>query len=89
MKALCLFALTVTLAASAATNLDAREPGSEVSTLRAQCSSDYLRLCAGVDLNRKAIEACFRKNIREVSLGCRVAVTSYKTADANNRRLLR
>ena len=84
MNALRLFALTVTLAASTSTSLDARELGSAESMLRAQCSSDYLRLCASVDPNRKAVEACFHKNKNEVSPGCRAAVASYKTAEAKN-----
>ena len=47
------------------------------ASLKPFCSADYARLCNGLDLNGPKVVACFRKNAREVSPGCRAAIADY------------
>lgn len=47
------------------------------ASLKPFCSADYARFCDGLDLNGPEVVACFRKNAREVSPGCRAAIADY------------
>ncbi|MCJ2067217.1 hypothetical protein MKK75_00070 [Methylobacterium sp. J-030] len=47
------------------------------ASLKPFCSADYSRFCNGLDLNGPEVVACFRKNAREVSPGCRAAIADY------------
>lgn len=47
------------------------------ASLKPFCSADYARLCNGLDLNGPEVVACFRRNVREVSPGCRTAIADY------------
>ncbi|MCJ2116318.1 hypothetical protein MKK65_06960 [Methylobacterium sp. J-001] len=47
------------------------------ASLKPFCSADYARLCNGLDLNGPEVVACFRRNAREVSPGCRAAIADY------------
>ncbi|MCJ2079712.1 hypothetical protein [Methylobacterium sp. J-090] len=57
--------------------VQAREETGSRASLKPFCSADYARLCNGLDLNGPEVVACFRKNAREVSLGCRAAIADY------------
>ncbi|MCJ2109172.1 hypothetical protein MKK70_28180 [Methylobacterium sp. E-041] len=55
----------------------AREVTGSRASLKPFCSADYVRLCDGLDLNGPEVVACFRRNAREVSPGCRAAISDY------------
>ena len=47
------------------------------ASLKPFCSADHARLCNGLDPNGPEVVACFRRNAREVSPGCRAAIADY------------
>lgn len=53
------------------------QPASERGNLERNCMGDYLRLCAGTDPGGPEVEACFRRNMRNLSPGCRGAIGGY------------
>ena len=70
-----LIAALVTLLASPA--LTAPRSGSGKDELKRYCSGDAATFCGGVDPGRE-MNACFRTHMRELSEGCRRAITDYK-----------
>jgi len=67
--------LALVLTAVLASAAHARDDGTAV--LQRACSADYTRLCDGLDPRGTEIVACFQKNIREVSPGCRAAIANH------------
>ena len=65
---------------------EARDLGVSEEALRSACTSDYLRLCVGIDPNGDHVEACFRARMAKVSPGCRSAITLYRVRDTTDER---
>ena len=86
IKPRCL-ALAILLAATTGGYAAARDLGGSKDNLQAFCSGDYIRLCSGIDPNGPAVEACFRKNMKDVSPGCQAAIAEYKSAKPKNSRV--
>ncbi|KAB1080741.1 hypothetical protein F6X53_05095 [Methylobacterium soli] len=82
------YSLTVIalLAATTITPAQARDPVRPTDRLQTFCTADYVRLCPDIDPHAPEMEACFRKNIDDVSPGCRAAVAEYKSTTANGSR---
>jgi len=80
-RLLRLLGVAATLTAAPAFAQDAE---AVLGNLRTFCSGDYLRLCAGMDRKGLKVVACFRRNMPEVSPGCRAAVAEYRTKAAKD-----
>lgn len=59
---------------------------SDKDVLQAACSSDYMRLCNGVDPGGKEVEACFQRNMSQMSPGCQSAITDYQKRNPGGGR---
>ena len=58
----------------------------EQDKLQAACSGDYIRLCNGADPAGKEVEACFERNMSQMSPGCRTAINEYKQRNPGGGR---
>lgn len=86
MRIACTMTVIALLAAATVTAAEADDPAHPAGRLQRFCAADYVRLCPDIDLHGPEIEACFRKNIDEVSSSCRAAVAAYKsTAEGRSR----
>jgi hypothetical protein len=47
------------------------------------CTSDYFRLCSGLDPDGKEVEQCFTRNRRNLSPACRQAIDAYERSQAD------
>ena len=54
------------------------QEGPEMEALRANCSGDYLRLCAGMKPGGPEVKACFKRNRPNLSQGCSQAIAAYE-----------
>ena len=70
-----LIAGLVTLLASPV--LAAPKAGGGKADLQRYCSGDAATFCGGIDPGRE-MNACFKTHMRELSDGCRRAITDYK-----------
>lgn len=52
-------------------------PGGDRALLQQYCAGDYLRLCAGIDPNGSEVDACFQRNMSNLSPQCRSAIAGY------------
>ena len=59
---------------------------SDKDVLQAACSSDYMRLCNGVDPAGKEVEACFERNMSQMSPGCTTAIDDFKKRNPGGAR---
>lgn len=46
--------------------------------LKTYCSGDAVTFCTGNDPNSPEMDACFKKNMDNISENCRRAITAYK-----------
>lgn len=53
------------------------------------CTTDELRLCAGIQPGRDNLRACFRKHIHELSDTCLLALARFSAVDKTCRERLR
>jgi hypothetical protein len=54
------------------------QEGPEMEAMRANCGSDYLRLCAGMKPGGPEVKACFKRNRANLSVGCSQAIAAYE-----------
>jgi hypothetical protein len=52
------------------------------------CTADELKLCAGIQLGRDNLRACFREHIRELSDACLLALAKLTAVDKTCRERL-
>ena len=72
--------LAVSLAAlTAPASAQAPERGN--ADLQTYCAGDALAFCAGIDPNSPQMDACFKKNMDQISENCRRAINAYKAGD--------
>ena len=48
--------------------------------LQTNCAGDAITFCAGIDPNSPQMDACFKKNMSQMSPNCRRAIDAYKAA---------
>lgn len=53
--------------------------------LQLGCANDYFRLCAGVDPNSPAAEACMTRNRPKLSAECKAAIGDYDRRTGGKR----
>ncbi|MCJ2086393.1 3',5'-cyclic-nucleotide phosphodiesterase [Methylobacterium sp. E-005] len=46
--------------------------------LKTYCSGDAVTFCSGEDPDSPGMDACFKKNMDQISENCRRAITAYK-----------
>lgn len=78
-------ALAAALVFLSPSNASAQNAG-ERQSLELACGGDYLRLCAGTDPGGPEVRACFRRNMRNLSAGCRSAIDSYTSRNPRGGR---
>jgi hypothetical protein len=59
---------------------------SDKDVLQAACAQDYMKLCSGVDPGGKEVEACFQRNMSQMSQGCQTAITDYQKRNPGGGR---
>ncbi len=74
LRPVALAALPLALLALAGSPAQAQR---EDQGLQLGCANDYFRLCAGVDPNSPAAEACMTRNRKRLSPECRNAIGDY------------
>ncbi|AYO84203.1 hypothetical protein [Methylobacterium brachiatum] len=47
--------------------------------LQTYCAGDAITFCAGIDPNSPQMDACFKKNMSQMSPNCRRAIDAYKS----------
>ena len=47
--------------------------------LQTYCAGDAITFCAGIDPNSPQMDACFKKNMSQMSPNCRSAIDAYKS----------
>lgn len=47
--------------------------------LKTYCSGDAVTFCSGNDPDSPEMDACFKKNMDQISENCRRAITAYKS----------
>jgi len=47
--------------------------------LQTYCAGDAITFCAGIDPNSPQMDACFKKNMNQMSPNCRRAIDAYKS----------
>lgn len=65
------------LVASLAVSTAAHAQGAGQDALRAYCTGDYMRLCSQFSEGTPQLDQCFRANMRNLTPGCRQAISSY------------
>ncbi|WP_449409988.1 hypothetical protein [Methylobacterium komagatae] len=85
MHRACFLSFIGLLATMMVTRAEARDLGRPTDGLRTVCTADYVRFCPDIDPHGSEIEACFLKNIDNVSPKCRAAVAEYKLTPPSNR----
>ncbi|MCJ2046028.1 hypothetical protein MKK58_16050 [Methylobacterium sp. J-078] len=76
---------TLALAASLIASRPSRaQEGPEMEAMRANCGSDYLRLCAGMKPGGPEVKACFKRNRPNLSEGCSQAIAAYERSRAGS-----
>lgn len=58
----------------------AQAPNRGTADLQTNCAGDALAFCAGIDPNSPQMDACFKKNLSQMSPNCRRAIDAYKEA---------
>lgn len=51
--------------------------------LRTYCTGDAVTYCSGKDPDSPEMDACFQKNMDQISENCRRAITAYKASGAH------
>ncbi|MBP1183553.1 3',5'-cyclic-nucleotide phosphodiesterase [Methylobacterium sp. PvR107] len=46
--------------------------------LQTNCAGDAIAFCSGIDPNSPQMDACFKKNMSQMSANCRRAIDAYK-----------
>lgn len=72
-----MLALAFVVALAPFSGSEAQPRGSERANLQMSCTGDYLRFCAGTEPGGPEVEACFKRNMRNLSPGCRGAISGY------------
>ena len=49
--------------------------------LKTYCSGDAVTFCSGNDPDSPEMDACFKKNMDQISENCRRAINAYKAGD--------
>ena len=49
--------------------------------LKTYCSGDAVTFCSGNDPDSPEMDACFKKNMDQISENCRRAINAYKASD--------
>ena len=81
------FLVALCLCALGALPVHAQDGGTGVTpSLRTSCIGDYFRFCGGMDPGGAEVRTCFRRNIAQVSSGCRAAIVVAFPADARRLR---
>lgn len=55
-----------------------RPVGEEQAVLQQACTGDFITLCPGVDPASNAVEACFDRNMAQLTPVCHTAINAYK-----------
>ena len=58
----------------------AQAPERGNADLQTYCAGDALAFCAGIDPNSPQMDACFKKNMSQMSPNCRRAIDAYERA---------
>ncbi|MCJ2071396.1 3',5'-cyclic-nucleotide phosphodiesterase [Methylobacterium sp. J-030] len=58
----------------------AQAPDRGNADLQTYCAGDALAFCAGIDPNSPQMDACFKKNMSQMSPNCRRAIDAYEKA---------
>jgi hypothetical protein len=66
------------IAITAPASAQAPERGN--ADLQTYCAGDALAFCAGIDPNSPQMDACFKKNMSQMSPNCRRAIDAYEKA---------
>ncbi|KNY19153.1 hypothetical protein [Methylobacterium sp. ARG-1] len=69
--------IAVASPALAAPNAPTSTRGNE--DLQTYCAGDAITFCAGIDPNSPQMDACFKKNMSQMSPNCRRAIDAYKS----------
>lgn len=70
--------IAVATPALAAPDASAAKRGNE--DLQTYCAGDAITFCAGIDPNSPQMDACFKKNMSQMSPNCRRAIDAYKSS---------
>lgn len=76
MRSLILACSVIAIAAPAS----AQAPSRGNADLETYCAGDALQFCAGIDPNSPQMDACFKKNMSQMSPNCRRAIDAYERA---------
>lgn len=57
----------------------AQAPKRGNADLQTYCAGDAITFCAGIDPNSPQMDACFKKNMSQMSPNCRSAIDAYKS----------
>ena len=76
MRSLILALSLIAIAAPAS----AQTPSRGNADLQTYCAGDALQFCAGIDPNSPQMDACFKKNMSQMSPNCRRAIDAYEKA---------
>ncbi|WP_342111558.1 3',5'-cyclic-nucleotide phosphodiesterase [Methylobacterium sp. SI9] len=60
--------------------VSAQTPERGNADLQTYCAGDALQFCAGIDPNSPQMDACFKKNMSQMSPNCRRAIDAYEKA---------
>ena len=74
MRSLVLACSLIAIAAPAS----AQAPARGNADLQTYCAGDAIAFCAGIDPNSPQMDACFKKNMSQISPNCRRAIDAYK-----------
>lgn len=72
-----LLAAALLASAGLAQPVNAQAPGGDRALLQQYCAGDYLRFCAGIDPNGTEVDACFQRNMSNLSPQCRSTIAGY------------
>lgn len=76
MRSLLLAFSLIAIAAPAA----AQAPTRGNADLQSNCAGDAIAFCAGIDPNSPQMDACFKRNMGQMSPNCRRAIDAYEKA---------
>jgi len=60
---------------------DSSAPKRGNKDLKTYCSGDAVTYCSGNDPDSPEMDACFKKNMNQISENCRRAINAYKASD--------
>ena len=69
----------IAVAAPALAAPDASASGRGNKDLKTYCSGDAVTFCSGNDPDSPEMDACFKKNMSQMSPNCRRAIDAYKS----------